>query len=68
MHEGVRPTIRTALWSAMMSGVLGLAGCSDGGTVSAPKAAVEKKRDELQKATQSGVPGKANAQPGRAGH
>jgi hypothetical protein len=56
--------IGTVICAGMLLGLLGLAGCSDQGTISAPKAEVVKKRDELQKATQSGIPGKKDVRPG----
>lgn len=40
-------------------GSLGLVGCSPDGTGSAPK--LKGSKDEIQKATQSGVPGKGAA-------
>ena len=48
--------IKTALGLALLFGLLGLAGCSEQGTITASKAASESKRDALQKATQSGIP------------
>ena len=48
----------------MLPALLGLAGCSGQGTSTTPKAEVVKKRDELQKATQSGIPGKGSDRPG----
>ena len=63
MNRDVPPGIRIAMGAAIFLGSLGLPGCSNQGTISEPKAAVEGKRDALQKATQSGIPGKGTAGP-----
>ena len=65
MSRDVRPIISTVLGLALLPGLLGLAGCSEQGTIKVPKAATEAKRDEIQKATQSGIPGKPTGGPSR---
>jgi hypothetical protein len=55
--------IASALGAAVLTSVLGLAGCSGQGTVDTPKADVVKKRDDLQKATQSGIPDSGGGRP-----
>jgi hypothetical protein len=64
LNRGVRSVIRTAIGSALLPVLLGLAGCSDQGTITESKEAVVKKRDDIQKATQSGIPGKTNVGTG----
>ena len=64
MHKYVRISIVLVLGAAMLPALLGLAGCSGQGTSTTPKAEVVKKRDELQKATQSGIPGKGGDRTG----
>jgi hypothetical protein len=58
----------TVLGAAMLPILLGLAGCSGEETSTTPKADVVKKRDEMQKATQSGIPGKTTDRPGGRPH
>jgi hypothetical protein len=57
------------LGAVLIAGVLGVAGCSPEGAGSAPK--LKGSKDEIQKATQSGIPGKGavpgKAAPGRTG-
>ncbi len=67
MHQVAQTSLRMSLVSAMLPVLLGVAGCSGDGTISneRPKAEVVKKRDEMQKATQSGKPGAA---PSRGAH
>ena len=70
MHQVIQTSLRTALVTALLPVLLGVVGCSGGETISnaPPRAEVVKKRDEMQKATQSGKPGsKAAAVPGHRG-
>jgi hypothetical protein len=61
--------LRPLLGVALAVGVLGMVGCSPEGAGSAPK--LKGSKDEIQKATQSGIPGQGtqggNVAPGRAG-
>ncbi len=43
---------------AVVWSLVSVPGCSGESVVTTPKASVESKRDEMQKKTQSGIPGK----------
>jgi hypothetical protein len=52
--------------TGLILGLLGVSGCSDpANQPTASKKVAESRRDELQKATQSGVPAKKGAAPGK---
>jgi hypothetical protein len=57
----IRRILCPTLALAILLGVWGLAGCGPEGAGSAPK--LKGSKDEIQKATQSGVPGKPAAKP-----
>lgn len=62
----IRPALNAVLGTGMLLGLLGVSGCSDQGSAPASNPTPGAKRDELQKATQSGIPGKAGKAPGKA--
>ena len=67
LHTERRRKATALLGAAMVPVLMGLSGCSnEGSTISGapPKAEVVKRRDEMQKATQSGIPGKSTSKPG----
>ena len=63
----MRPVLDAVLGTGMLLGLLGVPGCSEPGKEpSSSKKVAESRRDELQKATQSGIPGKTGGVPGKA--
>jgi hypothetical protein len=61
----IRRTLNAVLGIGMLMALIGLPGCSDQGSAPAPNPTPGAKRDELQKATQSGIPGKTGGAPGK---
>jgi hypothetical protein len=63
----IRPALDAMVGTGLILGLLGVSGCSDPANQQTDsKKVAESRRDELQKATQSGVPDKKGAAKGRA--